>query len=522
MNRKLDLPALLLVTALFFGAVLRFYPAVSHGFPLNDGGMFYTMIRDLKAGGYALPQFTTYNHAEIPFAYPPLGLYVAAFLSTLLPVSELWVLIYIPALISTCSILIFYKFSEQMLDSRISAALAVLIFALSPRSFLWQVMGGGITRSFGMLFLLLFLYKIRQLFKNYKHKELILAIFFGAGAVLSHPQTALHAALGGALIFIFYGFNKRGFISAFFTGLGVALLTAPWWLTVLMQHGLYPFISAGQTSQRTLESYLRLLHFNGPGDYLFLPVLSLAFVGILSSLKRSKFFLITWIVLALLIDPRGGDGIALLAWSMLAGVGLLKLSTWISRSDGGQARPELDRRVEAAFMKRGIQILLSGLILFFVLSASIFDFQLVNTSLKAGDLAMIEWVNKNMEKDKTFLLATGREFSMSDPLQEWFPALTGQYSVTTMQGLEWTLGEKFFPWYGELIAFQYCGDLDCVNAWSTRNGVDYDYLIVMIPAENDRSLLADSLRSLASSTRSSAIHVLVYESEKALVFELNK
>lgn len=286
MNRKLDIPALLIITALFFGAVLRLYPAVSHGFPLNDGGMFYTMIHDLKAGGYALPQLTTYNHAEIPFAYPPLGLYVAALLSTLLPVSELWALLYIPALISTCSILIFYKFSEQMLDSRMSAALAVLIFALSPRSFLWQVMGGGITRSFGMLFLLLFLYKIRQLFKNYKHKELILAVLFGAGAVLSHPQTALHAALGGALILIFYGFNKRGFISAFFTGLGVALLTAPWWLTVLTQHGMHPFISAGQTSQRTLESYLQILHFNGFGDYLFSPVLSLAFVGILSSLKR--------------------------------------------------------------------------------------------------------------------------------------------------------------------------------------------------------------------------------------------
>lgn len=522
MNRKLDLPALLLITALLFGAALRFYPAVSHGFPLNDGGMFYTMIHDLRAGGCALPQFTTYNHAEIPFAYPPLGLYVAALLSTLLPVSELWVLLYIPALISTCSILIFYKFSEQMLDSRMSVALAVLIFALSPRSFLWQVMGGGITRSFGMLFLLLFLYKIRQLFKNYKYKELILAVFFGAGAVLSHPQTALHAALGGALILIFYGFNKRGFISAFFTGLGVTLLTGPWWLTVLMRHGLHPFISAGQTSQRTLESYLQILHFNGLGGYLFLPVLSLAFVGILSSLKRRNFFLIAWIVLALLIDPRGGNGIALLAWSMLAGVGLLKLSTWISRSDGGQASPEFERRVEEAFMKHGIQILLFGLILYFVSSASIFDFQLVNTRLKAEDLAMIEWVNKNVEKDKTFLLATGREFSMSDPLQEWFPALTGQYSVTTIQGLEWTLGEKFFPWYGELIAFQYCGDLDCVNAWSTRNGVDYDYLIVIIPAENDRSLSADALRSLASSTRSSAIHMLVFESEKALVFELDK
>lgn len=523
MNRnRLDRTALLLFTALFFGAALRFYPAVSHGFPLNDGGMFYTMIRDLKAGGYALPQFTTYNHANIPFAYPPLGFYFAALLSTLLPVSELWILLYIPALISTISILVFYKFAEETLNSRMSAALAVLIFALSPRSFLWQVMGGGITRSFGMLFLLLFLYKAMQLFKNYNHRELILAVLFGAGAVLSHPQTALHATLGGALIFIFYGFNKRGFISAFFTGLGVTLLTAPWWLTVLTHHGLHPFISAGQTSQRTLESYLRILHFNGPGDYLFLPVLYLAFVGILSSLKRRKFFLITWIVLAFLIDPRGGDGIALLALSMLAGVGLLKLSTWISRSDGMQACPEFDRRVEAAFMKRGIQILLLGLVLYFISSASIFDFQLVNTSLKADDLAMIEWVDKNVEKDKTFLLATGREFSMSDPLQEWFPALTGQYSVTTMQGLEWTLGEKFFPWYGELIAFQYCGDLDCVNAWSTRNGVDYDYLIVMVPAENDRSLLADSLRSLGISIRSSAVHVLVYESEKALVVELDK
>ncbi|MDP1780012.1 MAG: hypothetical protein Q8K73_07045, partial [Anaerolineales bacterium] len=94
MNRKLDFPTLLLFTALLLGAIIRFYPAVSNGFPLNDGGMFYTMIRDLKANHYILPQLTTYNFADIPFAYPPLGFYIAALLSTLLPVSELWVLLY--------------------------------------------------------------------------------------------------------------------------------------------------------------------------------------------------------------------------------------------------------------------------------------------------------------------------------------------------------------------------------------------------------------------------------------------
>ncbi len=102
------------------------------------------------------------------------------------------------------------------------------------------------------------------------------------------------------------------------------------------------------------------------------------------------------------------------------------------------------------------------------MAASIFDFQLVNTSLKPDDLEMIEWVKSNVAEEKTFLLATGREFSMSDPMQEWFPALTNQYSATTMQGLEWTFGENFFPWYDQLIAFQHCADVSCVSEWSAK------------------------------------------------------
>ena len=180
-------------------------------------------------------------------------------------------------------------------------------------------------------------------------------------------------------------------------------------------------------------------------------------------------------VLAYLIDPRGGDGVALLAESMLAGLGLLKLSAWISRSDSDQP--------EGVMMKRISQILVFGAAFYFILAASISDFQLVNTSLKPEDIKMIEWVNSNVDDGKTFLLSTGREFSMSDPMQEWFPALTKQHSATTMQGLEWTLAERFFPWYEQLVAFQHCADMDCVSQWSESNNVDYDYLIVTIPPE---------------------------------------
>jgi len=395
-----------------------------------------------------------------------------------------------------------------------SAALAVMIYALSPRAFLWQVMGGGITRAFGMLFLLLMLWQAIQLFKEYSHKKLLLTVLFGAGAVLSHPQTALHAALGGSLIFAFYGRNKYGIISALGVALGVALLTSPWSGTVLSRYGVQPFISAGQTSQRTLESYLGILRFDGLGDSLFLPILLFALIGIWIMSKRREFFLIFWAVLAYIIDPRGGDGIALLPLSMLAGMGLLKLSALISRSD--------DEQAEVVMMKRVSQVLAFSLMFYLILVASIFDFQLVNTSLKSSDLKMIEWVDANIADGKTFLLATGREFSMSDPMQEWFPALTGQYSATTMQGLEWTLGDRFFTWYDQLIEFQHCADVNCVSEWSVRNHIEYDYLIVTIPSENDNSEMVNSLRGLGISTRASALHLLVYESENVLVFMVEK
>ena len=514
MNQKLDWHVLFLFTALLFGAVVRFVPVVSNGFPLNDGGMFYTMIRDLQANHYILPQFTTYNFVNIPFAYPPLGFYIAASLSSLLHVSVLQILLWLPALVNTLAIFFFYKLAEQILPSRISAALAALAYALSSRAFLWQVMGGGITRSFGMLFLILMLWQAIQLFREYSHKKLALTILFGACTVLSHPQTALHAVLGGAMIFLFYGRNKRGVISALLVGVGVVLLTAPWWGTVVLRYGFEPLLSAGQTSQRTLKFYLIVLSLHSPANYLALPFLIFFYVGLWISFKQRNFFFITWIMLAYLIDTRGGDGVALFAESMLAGMGLFKLSAWISRSDSDQS--------ESVMMKRASQALVFGSFFYFVLAAGISDFQLVNTSLKPEDIKMIEWVNSNVKDGQTFLLSTGHEFSMSDPMQEWFPALTKQHSATTLQGLEWTLAEGFFPWYEQLVAFQHCADVSCVSQWSASNGVDYDYFLVSIPQKNDDSEFGKSLRSLALSIRSSASYTLVYESKNTLVFETKK
>src|SRR5258706_13400918 len=95
-----------------------------------------------------------YTSVYIPFAHPPLGFYIAALLSDLFPVSELQILLWLPALINTISILAFYKFAEQILNSRMLAALAVVVYALLLRAFVWQGRGGGVNRAFGILFTL--------------------------------------------------------------------------------------------------------------------------------------------------------------------------------------------------------------------------------------------------------------------------------------------------------------------------------------------------------------------------------
>jgi hypothetical protein len=195
-------------------------------------------------------------------------------------------------------------------------------------------------------------------------------------------------------------------------------------------------------------------------------------------------------------------------------MGLLVLCSWISRSK--------DEQADAVLMKNRSQMLIFGSMFVLLLFATVADFQLINTSLKANDLAMIEWVKSNIDENKTFLLSTGHEFSMSDPLQEWFPTLTDQHSVTTLQGLEWTLADEFFPWYEQLAQFQRCADVTCVDEWAAHNNLSYDYLIVMIPTETDDDEFVALLQSLGKSARSSTEYSLAYESERALVFEYKK
>ncbi len=506
-----DADKLFLFLALLLGGIIRFAPVAMAGFPVNDGGMFYIMVEELQANHFLLPAFTQYNLADIPYAYPPFGLYTSALISSLFHISALDVVRWLPPMVSTLSLLAFYLLANDILDSRIQAALATIFYGLVPDSFGWSIMGGGITRSFGLLFLFLTIAFANRLFTRISGLHAALTAIFGALAFLSHPETGLHAAAACILLWLFRGRSRQTLLWSAAVAFGVVALTAPWWGTVLAQHGLAPFQSALQTSDDGAFHLAELLTLQlGDGVFFSLTV-ALGVVGLLGILARRNFLLPVWLVVPFFVDPRSAGGMALIPMSMLAAVGFDQILA--------PALLSLREREGAWLTDRFVTLSFFGIAFYLFFSSGIFGIGLASASLSVADRETIAWVDANIPPGSDFLLLTGEQYSMKDPIQEWFPALTEQHSQTTIQGTEWTLHANFFPFYGELVALQHCADVGCIEAWGEHTGLEYQYLLIKVLSEGSNSPLRASLALLFDSVRGSDRYQMIYESENAVIFK---
>src|SRR5512135_878625 len=90
---------LIAMMAVLFGGWVRLLIPWMAGFPVNDGGLFYLMVRDLQANGLRIPLYVQYNGLNIPFAYPPLGFYAGAIVANVLHLDVIRVLQWLPAVV---------------------------------------------------------------------------------------------------------------------------------------------------------------------------------------------------------------------------------------------------------------------------------------------------------------------------------------------------------------------------------------------------------------------------------------
>ncbi len=511
-SRQTSWADLLLFVSVLFGALVRFAPTLMAGSPINDGGMFYVMIEDLKANHFLLPAFTSYNHLNIPFAYPPLSFYVGGILSSL-GISTLNIIRWLPPLISTLAIPAFYWMAGLMLDSRTKASLATLAYALMPRSFSWYVMGGGLSRTFGVLFLLLACASAWSLFTKPAPKYIFLTILFGAGAVLSHPETGLHTAAACGLIWLFKGRTARGLRDAAFVALGVFLLASPWWETVIAQHGFAPFQSALSTGGHGTLGWFPSFIFDIAEERFVAILTILGILGVIIQLIHRDWFLPVWVLIPFIVEPRSAAAIAAFPLAMLACIGLADFI--IPKLVAFQSRMVSDPRdwTFSISQSRLAQVVLGCLIFLILISALSYDLSLANYTVPVESHTAMKWVKDNAPSDSHFLVLTGRSDPFSDPSAEWFPAFADRTSQNTLQGKEWLLGKGFIPFRDDIENLQNCLNSTpaCLDNWALAHDLDFNFVYL----EKSKQIPVTLLNQLHQDSR----YTLVFENDGAAIFE---
>jgi hypothetical protein len=493
-ERERAVPRTVLVAgtvALLLGIALRAYLVLSQPLPLNDGGLFYVMTRELQANGFRLPQVTEYNGLHIAYGYPPLGFYLAGLLDVAgLSLDGAFRLV--PLVATSLTVVAFYLLARQLLSRPAEAVAATAIFAVSPRSFVWMLMGGGVTRAPGFLFALLALYEVVRFCRTNRWRHVATATLFSALTLLSHLGTAPFVAISSLLLLAAYARPpRRAVAAALLIGVGAAILSAPWWATVMLRHGLAPFQAAlgsgegiftnGEVRHRVIGWLAR---FGEPltSEPLFPLIAALGVIGALASVTRRRLVLPIWWVAILLFDARQGPTFATVPVAMLGGIAIVDvlLPALLAGDRLQNVPPSRGRRWLAAAV-------LAFLAIYGTAGAVSRDPDLGREqrflySLAPGDRIAMRWIAEHTPSNSHFLIITGGANGWSaDRTSEWFPVYTGRVSVATAQGYEWVPGrDQFRSRRLAFEAFQRCAPrtVACLDSLSQAENIPFTHVYV--------------------------------------------
>jgi hypothetical protein len=469
-------PLVWLTLAVVLGMAVRAALVLPHDFPLNDGGLFAAMADDLRVGNFRLPGITSYNAEGIPYGYPPLGFYLIAAIAELTGAGTVELLRWVPLVVTALTVPAFALLARRLIGEGVELVAAVLAFSLIPRSFTWLVMGGGLTRSLGILFTILGLHQAMLLFAGGRARHAAGVAACAALVALSHLGTLPFFALSYGLLLLAYGRNGRALGWSAAAAVGAVVLASPWWLSVVLQHGVEPFLAAQATGgsafaeprarARVLNALARL-GLGTTGEPFFPVILVLAIAGGVALLPVRQIMLPAWWVLTLLLDQRAGSTYATLPVSLLAGIGAARVLLPVF----GATRP---LRAAAA----------AALVVYCAAAALVTDPERggegrVLTPLPAPQRKALDWIARETPPDAAFLVVPDRSWQ-TDRLAEWFPVLTRRRSVATVQGSEWLPEGEFERRVKEYDSLKACirGSAGCLDRWAARTGKRFTHVVV--------------------------------------------
>jgi len=517
----------IVIEALFVALAFRLWFVRQSDFPLNDGGLFWTMVEDLRRAHFRLPQFTSYNDAAIPFAYPPLGLYVVALLETLgLPRTELFR--FLPTAVTVGSVAAFAALAHQLLPSRRASAAATVVFALLPMGFVWPIMGGGVTRAFGQLFSILALFFAARLYTDGGRWPAAGLAVSAAATLLSHPEAAWFLAYSVPFFWVVLSRRRDTFVSSLMAAIGTFVLVSPWLVTVVARHGLAVLQPLHDSGWSVLSGLGRLALFDLTREPVFPTLGMLALLGVFYELAQRRFFLPLWLVLIPALQARAFDQRAVIPLALLAGIGLSDVLLPLLlrgfqplrqlRLPGSPVvRTPLTDNAGRRIPWWALQLALILVILQSTV-ATARTYRPLLSGLTTDDRAAMAWVAQHTPPGSRFLVLTGETWFGQDRVAEWFPALSGRVDLAVVQGYEW-LG-AFSERIEAATALQLCATAgrQCLEHWAESRGLSFDYVYIVRQPYWVDGRRFERFGALISDLFRSPDYQLVYSGPGAVIF----
>lgn len=515
--------------AFVLGLYVRLWPGLNSDFPLNDGGLFYLMARELQAAHYRLPLYTAYNAAHIPFAYPPLGFYAAALITGVTGCKTLDVLRLFPPLCSACTIPACYLFSRALIARR-SAVLATFAFALLPSTYVTMIMGGGLTRAPGFVFALLTLHQVALLYTRRQRWSVLTSALLASLTILTHPALTWFAIYSTALLWLCYGRSRRGLLDSLLVLALIATFTAPWWVTVISRYGLEPVLMASQSGNADWYSWTPLLVFNFTRES-FLPLFAvLGLLGLFVCLARRQWFLPCWLISMFALQPGRGITYSMVPLALMAGMaldslvlpGLQGVARAVSAPvSSEQSLPPAKGVIRSLRLDPMALLFLGYLLLYEVVSTLGFSMTaIIFRPLARPERQAMQWVAQHTERPSTFLILPTTWFG-EDRTSEWFPALAQRVSVMTVQGSEWLPHREFFKRRDNFNKLMACRnkDISSLEKWAREAHVHYTHLYISKLAPGEAySTTPVTWRLAEQSLRRSGRYQVIYDGPGAVIF----
>jgi len=244
---------LVLIGILAAGFLLLTSIARNNPYPTGYAGLFAWMSELIACNHFALPRAVPfYGPGGIPFAYPPAGLYLMAFFTSVFRVPAWDYLRFAPAVISIMALAPYFaavadieKDSGSGQRATLIGAVAALLLISSPRLYMAQGEAAGIVRALGFLFSMASVYCAMRFLRQPEWEIGILAAVCLALTLMTHLNYFVFTGvMFGALVLSRYRPFWQGLGGLAAIAAGGLILSSPWWLTVISRDGLAVFQNA--------------------------------------------------------------------------------------------------------------------------------------------------------------------------------------------------------------------------------------------------------------------------------------